>query len=289
MKKLTLLSAIIVIVSISNLLTACSVHYNDLSNDLDLIMEKSFPISKGKDLRVKGQSGDIVVTTWDKAEVYFKILGNEKAKERFEFNFDSDDSFVELITESKGTFSNWFGGASLRIEIKVPKKFNTDLHTSGGDITLTGVQGSARLKTSGGDIDLAGVQGDIQLKTSGGDIEGKDFQGSLDASTSGGDISLNGGNSEINASTSGGDIDLNYSGENMGINLSTSGGDITAKLPSDFNASMEISTSGGEVSCSLTMNNATKISSRKLIADLNNGGKKFYAHTSGGDVDVMKK
>ena len=271
MKKSTLFSIVISTIIISNLLSACGNHYYDFSNDLDVIMEKSFPISEGKDLHVKGQSGDIVVTTWDKAEVYFKILGNEKARDRFEFNFDNNDSYVELVAESKGTFSNWFGGASLRIEVKVPKKFNTHLHTSGGDIKLTD------------------VEGEHQLKTSGGDIECKNFIGNLDASTSGGDIDLYGGNATITAHTSGGDIMLDYSGENLGIDLSTSGGDIMAKLPSEFNASMEISTSGGDVSCNLTMNNATKISGHKLIADLNKGGKKFYAHTSGGDIDVMKK
>lgn len=271
MKILTLLSAVILPVIISNFLTACSLHFNNSGGDLDLIMERSFPVSEGKDLRVRGQSGDIIVTTWDKAEVYFKIFGNEKAKDRFEFNFDSDDSYVELVTESKGTFSNWFGGASLRIEVKVPEKFNAMLHTSGGDIKLAGAEGEHKLKTSGGDIDC------------------KDFHGSLDAATSGGDINLNCSKTQVTAHTSGGDIYLDYSDENMGIDLSTSGGDITAKLPSDFNASMEISTSGGDVSCSLTMNNATKLSGHKIIADINNGGKKFYAHTSGGDIDVIKK
>ena len=271
MKKSILLNAFIAVIFLSNLLTACSGDLYSVSDNLEVIMEKSFPTSEGKELRVKGQSGDIVVTTWDKQEVYFKILGNEKAKDRFEFEFENNDSFVGLITDKKGSFSNWFGGASLRIEVKVPKKYNANLHTSGGDIKLKD------------------VEGEHQLKTSGGDIECNNFLGSLDASTSGGDIELYGGNSEITAHTSGGDIMLDYIGVNKGIDLSTSGGDITVKLPSDFNASMEISTSGGDVSCNLTINNATKLSERKLIADLNNGGEKFYAHTSGGDIDVRKK
>lgn len=271
MNKSVLLNAVIAVIFLSNLLTACSGDLYNVSDNLEVIMERSFPTSEGKELRVKGQSGDIVVTTWDKQEVYFKVLGNEKAKDRFEFEFENNDSFVGLITDSKGSFSNWFGGASLRIEIKVPKRYNAKLHTSGGDIKLIE------------------VEGEHQLNTSGGDIECKNFLGSLDASTSGGDIDLYGGNSTITAHTSGGDIMLNYSGENHGIDLSTSGGDIVAKLPSDFNASMEISTSGGDVSCGLTMNNATKISSHKLIADLNKGGEKFYAHTSGGDIDVRKR
>jgi large exoprotein involved in heme utilization and adhesion len=71
--------------------------------------------------------------------------------------------------------------------------------------------------------------------------------------------------------------------------LSTSGGDIQVELPADFNASMELSTSGGDVNCNLSLNNATKLSGHKIVADLNNGGMDFSVHTSGGDIDVIKK
>ncbi len=159
----------------------------------------------------------------------------------------------------------------MKYEIKVPAKFNIDVSTSGGDIKLGGVNGTAKLHTSGGDVWADRVEGN------------------LDVSTSGGDISLICEGTEIVANTSGGDINLNYSGLNLGIDLTTSGGDIQVELPSDFDASMELSTSGGDVSCNLTMNNVTILSEHKIIADLNNGGMDFSAHTSGGDIDVMKK
>jgi DUF4097 and DUF4098 domain-containing protein YvlB len=198
-------------------------------------------------------------------------LGNENAKDKLNFIFDNSDSYVGLKTESKDSYSNWFSGISLKIEVKVPEMFNTKVHTSGGDINLDGVNGTGNLNTSGGDIIC------------------RDFLGSLDISTSGGDIELLGSDTPIIAQTSGGDITLDYSGENMGIDLSTSGGDITVMLPFDFNADMELSTSGGDVSCNLTMNNASKLSEHKIIAVLNNGGDEFAARTSGGDIDVRKK
>jgi len=271
MKKLSLLSLIILITLLTNFLSACNGSYYSNTGKLDVIMEKRFPISWGKDLIVKVNSGDLIVNSWDKSEVYIKILGNEKARERLEFKFDNNDSYVELITESKGTLFNWFNGLSLKIEIMVPEKFNSQIQTSGGD------------------INLMGVAGNHQLKTSGGDVVCKSFTGILEVSTSGGDVTLEGSYTSINAHTSGGDIVLDYSGKNMGIDLSTSGGDIRVKLPNDFNAAMELSTSGGDVSCDLTMNNVTKLTEHKIVAELNNGGKDFVAHTSGGDIQVRKK
>ncbi|MGD8307779.1 MAG: DUF4097 family beta strand repeat-containing protein, partial [Ignavibacteria bacterium] len=131
-----------------------------------------------------------------------------------------------------------------------PGRFNTDIHTSGGDIKL------------------AQVEGTIEMQTSGGDVVCNDFLGSLDVSTSGGDIKLNGGNTPIIAHTSGGDITLDHFGVNKGIDLSTSGGD---------------------VGCNITMNNANKLSDLKIVAELNDGGPGLIAHTSGGDIDVRKK
>ena len=85
------------------------------------------------------------------------------------------------------------------------------------------------------------------------------------------------------------DIKLEYEGDNKGIDLSTSGGDIEVKVPKEINASMELSTSGGDVSCSLNMSNVKKISGSRLIGDLNGGGEKLLAHTSGGDISVTEK
>ncbi|MCW8804247.1 MAG: DUF4097 family beta strand repeat-containing protein [Ignavibacteriaceae bacterium] len=115
------------------------------------------------------------------------------------------------------------------------------------------------------------------------------FLGSLIASTSGGDIFLFCRDAEINAETSGGDIRLEYEGENKGIDISTSGGDIEIKLAGEFKADMELSTSGGDVSCSLNMSNVKKSSGSRLVGDLNGGGEKLSAHTSGGDISVTGK
>jgi hypothetical protein len=263
---------------------------NIYAGDLKVIKERTFPISPGKVLKVDASSGDVLVSTWDKNEVYIKILGNEKAEDKMKFEFNNDNDMVEVIAKREHWLSGWFSsGIRLRFEIKVPIKFNEKVRTSGGDVYTTNTSGNLDISTSGGDIKLENVDGIFDLSTSGGDISGMNFQGNLNASTSGGDINLRGNDSKIKASTSGGDIYLDYKGTNEGISLSTSGGDIQIRLPQDFNASAKMHTSGGEISCELTANNAKKISSTKFEADLNNGGNPLYAETSGGDIDILKK
>lgn len=278
-------------------------------DDLRTLHEKTFPTVAGKTLKVETSTGDVLITTSSgRKEVYLKVLGNNKAEEKIDFDFYSDENGVTIIAKRKsGNFFNWFSNIRLRYEIILPDVYNANVTTSGGDIKVKYLKGNINLKTSGGDIVVNNTEGqlnaitsggdinvnnrigDTKLSTSGGDIKADAVKGNLSAATSGGDIVLSASDSFIKAATSGGDINLDYSGENKGIELTTSGGDIDVKLPADFNAKATLKTSGGDISCNLTSNNVTKISSSHFEADLNKGGNYLICKTSGGDISVTKK
>ena len=259
------------LISIAFNLNACGSMHIHSDDDLQLIQEKTFKILPGKNLIVDISSGDVKVTYWDKEEVFVKIFGNENAFEKMDFTIDGNEESVEVTGKKKSSVSSWLSNVNVEVEIKVPTQFNLDINTAGGDIKCGGIHGNA------------------QLNTSGGDVWADKFSGNLNASTSGGDIFLFCNDAIIEAETSGGDIKLEYGGENKGIELSTSGGDIDIKLPEDFKASLDLSTSGGDVSCSLNMSNMKKSYESSLVGDINGGGEKLNAHTSGGDITVKEK
>lgn len=263
---------------------------NIFGDNLNTIKERTFKISPGKNLKVDASSGSVSVTSWDKNEVYIRILGNEKAEDKMEFKFYSNDEKVEVVAKRKHSLFGWFtSGIKMHFEIKVPRKFNVNVETGGGSIYTEDISGSLDLSTSGGSIKFENVEGVFDVSTSGGSITGINFKGDLDASTSGGSLNFVGSDSKIKATTSGGSISLDYDGINKGIYLSTSGGGIRITLPEDFNASAKMYTSGGRISCDLTANHAKKISSTRFEADLNEGGNPLYAETSGGSITVSKK
>jgi len=243
--------------------------------DKKVIREKSIQISAGKKITISTDVGDVSVTPWSKSEVYIKILGSSDDAEDFTFDINSTSEEVLIKSKQKQNSEHkrswsWLNNSHLKFEIKVPTNF--DINTS----------------TSGGDIKIGGVNGSINLNTSGGDIWGDRFEGNFSAKTSGGDIKLYASKASIYASTSGGDIQLKYTGENKGIELKTSGGDIDIDIPFDFNAQAEILTSGGEVTCNLPLNNVKNLSETKIVGNINNGGEKLFASTSGGDITVYK-
>ncbi len=261
---------ILIMLSVITLIPVNQITASSIGRDKKVIKEKSFKISEGKKINVEADDGDIIITTWNRAEVYVKITGNDNAADKFDFTLKSNDDEITIIADRKNRWS-WFSNINLKIEIKVPENFNIYANTSGGDIKV------------------GGVHGGIYLKTSGGDIWGDRFEGNFIAKTSGGDINLYCNNAEIQASTSGGDIQLEYTGVNRGIELKTSGGDIDVKVPAEFNAKAELKTSGGSVDCNLTLNNVSKLSETKIDANINQGGKPLIAATSGGDISVYKR
>jgi DUF4097 and DUF4098 domain-containing protein YvlB len=305
MNKMLLFASLIIMAATSFSCTMDNSYSDD--QNLQVLQEKTFQINQGKTLKVDASSGNIEISTWDKNEVYVKISGNNRAKEKVEFTFHNDENRVDVTAKTRGSFFGFSSGIRMRFEIKVPRNFNPETHTSGGNIKLDGLTGNPILKTSGGnifvknttgnigtntsggEIRVENVSGSINLSTSGGNITANNFNGNFDAHTSGGNIKLAGNDSKIHAETSGGNIKLNYTGENKGIELSTSGGDIEINLPADFNAAAKLSSSGGRISCDFKGNNAVKISSSKFEADINKGGNPLNAKTSGGNIEVSKR
>ncbi len=273
-----------------------------------IIKEKSFSVNQGETISVETSGADVKIKSWDKNEVYVKILGNKRAEEKMNFIIEKSGNEVRVISKRKtGSFFNFWGGFNLRIEAFVPQIFNVNIETSGGDIDadnlngifnltssggdikLNNLNGELTAKTSGGDINLVNSSGKLNVTTSGGNIECKSVSGKISVNTSGGDIIIQAKNGEIDAATSGGDIKISLENNFNGIKANTSGGDIVLELPSNSNASVILETFGGEIDCEFSNIKTKKLTKHKLIAELNNGGEKLEAKTSGGDIILREK
>jgi len=279
------------------------------AKDLKKLHEKTFEVKKGEKLKISASIADLNIRTADKNEVEVKVFGNSKAESRMKFSFEKTSYGVFVKAEKDGNWvSNLFGSnIDARIDVTVPKEFELELSTSGGDITIGNLNGKVYAQTSGGDIEVSNANGNFnaytsggdikvhkhtgysKVETSGGDIIFKECTGDAICSTSGGDIDVETTDGKIDLSTSGGDIKFYYHGENRGISLDTSGGDIYAYLPGSIKADAALSTSGGSVTCKIKATNVTKESSSKFIGELNGGGQKMVAKTSGGDIVVKEK
>ncbi len=271
----------------------------------DKELHKTFQVRPGGTLLVDADIGEISVTGTDSDEVSVTMLarGSDDMLSRLDVSTGQEGNTVKVEARQKGRFFRMFGNNSLdaHFDIRVPKSFNLNLHTAGGDITIESVSGRIDGQTSGGNLDLSGLEGkvtmstsggnivfgsskgELRLETSGGNIRGTSISGSMHVETSGGNIDIRDSDGQVYASTSGGNINVSLR-DNKGVDLSTSGGDVVLRLPTSIAADVRAETSGGDVTCDFQF--MGKLKDGRLNGKINGGGKEIRLETTGGDIMI---
>lgn len=270
-----------------------------------------FRISTPGDLEVQTSGGHITVEASEsnriRVEMYARRNGRELTPsdtdlDNFDIEIEQSGNKVRAIAKRRGNGWNW-GRNSISISFVVytPREMTTDLRTSGGHITATGLDGTQRLSTSGGHLEMINLKGTVNARTSGGHINIRDFagqmnartsgghidvdrsEGTLDLRTSGGHISLNDLSGTVEASTSGGSIDARLSGIEQFASLRTSGGSVNVTVPDGIGLTLDLK--GSRVSTELK-NFSGEVERDEVEGTINGGGPKLTARTSGGTVRV---
>lgn len=290
------------------------------SGRITRLAEKTFTVQPGGNFKATTQGGDITIRTADIAEV--RITAKQVVRASTEEEADEILAKLTLTMEQAGNdvtaeakyekraSGSWFGNwppVNVSFEVTVPKHFNLNLNTSGGDVTAATVQGNVRARTSGGDMKFDRVDGEIdahtsggniilkegtalaKLGTSGGDIEVDRAGGPTQVSTSGGDITINSVSQLLSATTSGGDVRATLT-EPMKQDavLSTSGGNVRVEVVKGAGFELDASTSGGDVRAEGVTITIAKggVGKSRLAGTVNGGGPRLKLRSSGGDISV---
>lgn len=298
-------------------------------------IHRNFNVHPGGTITIDADVGDIKVTS-GAANVSVDVIRRAKTSSRssadqifkdFDINFaqEGNDVRIRARYDHPTSWFHWNTDLEVRFVVNVPSQYNVDLKTSGGDISVSDLNGQAKVNTSGGDVTLghiagavdahtsggdvsmAGSHSNAMLSTSGGDIKVDDAAGSLNVKTSGGSIDIrraqgdlkahtSGGSIEISdaggvidASTSGGSIRARFSRQPRGDSkLSTSGGGITVHVASSVALDIDAHTSGGDVASDVPVTILGKQNDSSLNGKLNGGGPKLVLRSSGGDIRLEK-
>jgi len=291
-----------------------------LSAKITRTVEKTFTVQPGGNLKAATQGGDIKIETSDRPEVQISVKQVINASSEAEADAilakltltleqSGNDVRAEAKYEKRAN-GTWFGNwppVSVSFVVTVPKNFNLNLNTSGGNISVASVAGNVHARTSGGNLKFARIEGDIdghtsggnitllegtaraQLRTSGGNIEVERAGGPTDVSTSGGDVRIRSVAQLISATTSGGDVRAVITEPlKQDAILSTSGGTVAVEVVKDSGFQLDASTSGGDVNASgLTITIAKGGTGKSRLAGaVNGGGPLLKLRSSGGDINI---
>ena len=172
--------------------------------------------------------------------------------------------------------------------INVPRVYDLEIETMGGDIEINGVEGDMEGETMGGDLRLSELKGTIEFETMGGDIELKDSEVDGDVETMGGEVLVANVIGDVDGSSMGGNVAYKNvprrDGKSSGdaVVITTMGGDIEiGSAP----AGASLETMGGDIE----VGDAAKfVEAETMGGDITIGtiDGRVEASTMGGDVRV---
>ena len=228
-------------------------------------IKKEFRISDGKTLDINLKSGgSIDIRGWNQELASIQVTFERCDPEDFDFDFQKKSSGIIIRSDFKRQVKN----SNIRVSIKIPEKFNIKIKTSGGGVSIYGIEGEINGSTGGGGLDFSNLSGDIHFSTGGGSITVKDSQLDGRVSTGGGKVLVENVEGDIKASSGGGNVvyknvktpdkvypaelvyirnaggEINVDDAPAGADVTTGGGDIHIRSAKQF---VKASTGGGDI------------------------------------------
>jgi DUF4097 and DUF4098 domain-containing protein YvlB len=251
-------------------------------------VEERFETSPGDLLEVDLETGgSLEIRGWDQNVVLVQATSQDG---------DGDGQEISIVKTSGGVLveaestRKWGRGDShgYDVTINVPRVYDLEIETMGGDIEVYDVEGDLEGETMGGDLRLSGLKGKLEFETMGGDIELRDSDVDGEIETMGGEVIVENVIGDVDGSSMGGNVTYKNvtrrSGESSGkaVVITTMGGDIEiGSAP----AGASLETMGGDI----TVGEAAKfVEAETMGGDITVGSVdgRVEASTMGGDVKV---
>jgi len=192
-------------------------------------------VASGDKLKVSTTNGNIIVSVWDKDEVFIKAK-NIDVDDVKDFSFKQNGNVVSF--EFKGQDSENF-----YMEVSIPGYLVLDFSTGGGNVSIKNkVNGPVEIATGGGNVNLNDVGNILSISTGGGNISVGNISDKVEISTGGGEVKVASALKNLEVSTGGGNISIGSIGGKAEI--STGGGNISV---GNVSSGIEISTGGGNI------------------------------------------
>lgn len=253
MKKLIALNVFFsVLVLFANM--GCQISIADEEHVVKNIV-RTYSVNSGGSLTIVSEFGAIDIQTAERNQVEVVVTKTIKARllsqaaeealADFEVTFADGASRVRIEGKFGKGRKHWqrkLNRLDIRFQVTVPKDYNVDLDTQGGNIKVDDLDGTVRAHTSGGSLRFGKITDTVWGRTSGGSIKLVSCGGPVDLKTSGGSVEVGDVTADVRAQTSGGS--LRFGRIHGSIWGRTSGGSIRV---TDCKAGVDVHTSAGNI------------------------------------------
>ena len=257
---------------------------------------KTYQISQRADLHVTTDDGNVNIISSDQKQIdaHVTTTGGFRigpSDVRIEENQSGDR--VEISVKLPRMSFHLFGGShgSVRVDVRVPRDLDLDIHTGDGNIAMQPVAGRIRIDTGDGNVTADGVRGTVRMHSGDGHIDGTNMDGSLDVDTGDGRINVRGRFDALNLKTGDGSIEAEASSGSKIISswtLRSGDGHINLRLPSDFGADLDAHTGDGHITLDIPISVTGSLSHSSIHGKLNGGGGSLSISSGDGSIHLEK-
>jgi DUF4097 and DUF4098 domain-containing protein YvlB len=252
MRNLWLLLAVALLSLIILRAPASVLHGSDAASNAgqsERTIEKEISAVAGQKLSLDlDTGGDIKISGWQSSLVSIKAYLGGRDWRDCTVDIDQASDGVKVTSNHPLGRSNY--STDFRFEIQVPQRFDVQIKSAGGGITITNLDGEVTGSTGGGSLNITEARGKLNLKTGGGNITVTRSELDGRVSTGGGRILIQDVKGDFNGYSGGGNVELRNvtrrSGESTGdeVHISNAGGAITVD---DAPAGADVRTGGGNI------------------------------------------
>jgi hypothetical protein len=206
-----------------------------------------------------GENGGVHVSGWDRDS----IAVTARIQTQGGSDADARDLARRIAIETSGGTIRASGPAQARraswsvsFDVQVPRRFDLDVETVNGPLTVDAVAGRMRLEARNGPVALTSIGGDVRARTTNGPLV----------------VTLEGAR-----------------WDGAGLDAETRNGPVVLTLPERYAARLETGTVNGPMDVDYPITLQGHISFRRIETDIGGGGPTVRAVTTNGPVRIRRR
>jgi len=237
---------------------------------------RAYQVQGRTQLVVEADDGNVIVSNGSDGSVHLSVhtSGWRIAPDEIEVNAQQQGNRVELTLRKHKTGVHVFFHTALEIRVTLPAVSDLDVHTRDGNLEVSGIKGTHKLRTGDGNAQVRGTEGTLELETGDGNL---DVDGRFDV------LSLRTGDGNIDAEARSG------SAMKSGWTLRTGDGNIHLRVPDNFAADVDAHTGDGHVRSDIPVTTSTSTNRENdLRGKMNGGGQMLSIRTGDGTIEIRR-
>jgi hypothetical protein len=272
-------------------------HESDCCDDQQhrsfLVLERQLEVRPGGRLLVDVHDADVQVTTGGGGTATVKVYASARDEEwgrsvveRMQFAIDTEgsDLFIEAddphIEDREWSRNR---GVGVEVRVTIPTRFDADIRSGDGDISLGDLEGRVNIHSSDGDLQLGTLKGpEIKLRTSDGDVYAAGLEApAISLHTSDGDVEARRVTGALEAASGDGDITVRLQAARE-TRIRTGDGDVTVYVAGSLGFELDLRAEDIYLGSGFQLDGSR--GSGYVRGPVNGGGPVLAVRTSDGTV-----